>query len=1175
MAVTPLQVSEAFGRVAQASSVEAANILLGDELAPLFNQGASGEGFSEFESPVGDPIQIDLSFPLVTISTRDSGVVPGTYGSSAEIPFFTVDVFGRVTEAGSFSLSSLPASGPASGDLSGTYPSPTVTGLRGHVLPAVNGTPGNLRWDGIGWALDFQPYALSGHTHPYLPIDNPTFTGTMSGPALKLSDAGVGVGILSWSSQEHTAELTLENGSVLQIGKESLQWCKDGTGAGLTHGQLVYVSGSTGDNPVVRLADADDPAAYETIGMVTQPIAPNGEGFVATSISFVRGLNLSGYTVGQAVYLSTTPGAFVATAPSKPGRRVRVGFVLRAHAVQGIILLWVDRPGALRDLDDVDTSGAFLGNALTIAADGVWRPTAVLPAANPTFTGTLTGPSIRVTGLSNSFVKSDASGSLVNGTISVSDLPSHTHAYLPIGNPTFTGTLTGPTQRLEGDVHLMLSLRRPGGFTSRTHGVAFMAQTLDSTWVEFGRVMAYISSVANGAQTGGIRLSAYNAGAETMALEAGPTAVRVGAGLPLQMDATTVIDSSRNGSFAGLAASGAITANGAIVQTWGTGYKPVSIGLGSSIVAKNWPGGDTLYLFNNVYRAAGDVTKAIAGTGNCSALMLHETGGMSFSTSANPGAGATASLVEKFSVDATGALALNATTRITAGGDGRFATLRASDLSAAAVRPATIGIDGTLGAQDPATFLTTIGASSSSHTHAYLPIDNPTFTGRLSGNDVKIGSPSSGGWLQLVANSTATSAFSIDFLGGAATKRRMTVRWSDSADYFLIMSSNDDGTARQDRLIIPRSASLPIAIGGDLTATNITGSTIKVLNAVGTGSRPLVALADGTIEDESIAAFLSLIGAASASHTHSYLPISNPAFTGMLTGPDISLSGALIASQVYTSSNGSGSNVKIGDDLWIGDINQANTVGLSGVQNSTIAHIRFGSSGPTFGYNGTSFIMSNMAGSGTRFLVVGASGDISNLVYNGPWLPLSGAARVSGWVAFDAVVYPTATVNFSGYTLSQFGLYAHTAFTFSGGGITFEDTVLFGGSVSFDVTPTFTRSLTLPFVGYTAILGALGSNIYPIPVASATVYLASGSSSSHRNYSAPYLADGQIIVIHGKPYGAPINAPQLYASSGCTIYDASGTAVADDTSPISVNGVIIAQCYGGDLYILNRGDTAL
>ena len=1051
MAVTPLQVSEAFGRVAQASSVEAANILLGDELAPLFNQGASGEGFSEFESPVGDPIQIDLSFPLVTISTRDSGVVPGTYGSSAEIPFFTVDVFGRVTEAGSFSLSSLPASGPASGDLSGTYPSPTVTGLRGHVLPAVNGTPGNLRWDGIGWALDFQPYALSGHTHPYLPIDNPTFTGTMSGPALKLSDAGVGVGILSWSSQEHTAELTLENGSVLQIGKESLQWCKDGTGAGLTHGQLVYVSGSTGDSPVVRLADADDPAAYETIGMVTQPIAPNGEGFVATSISFVRGLNLSGYTVGQAVYLSTTPGGFVATAPSKPGRRIRVGFVLRAHAVQGIILLWVDRPGALRDLDDVDTSGAILGNALTISADGVWRPTAVLPAANPTFTGTLTGPSIRVTGLSNSFVKSDASGSLVNGTISVSDLPSHTHAYLPISNPTFTGRLSGNDVKIGGGTTsgwLQLIANNTGSGTLNVDflGGASSNRRMTFRWSDSLDNLNIMTSNDDGSARLD-RVLIPRSSALPIAVAGG---FNVSTG-DLSVGGVAISDSSRNGSFAGLTASGTLKAASTVSATsfqWAPNAAEGVSFFGSTSSANDGAGYHSLVLHSNDSEAAGrslgNVTfgqKVSGKSGSYPGLKAFIRGETYGSGGSVGGFGGRVLIVARGDneslpsdiasfdktkvVLATGIpLYQGATERVTAGGDGRFSSLRASSLSAAAVRPATIGTDGTLGTQDPATFLTTIGA-------------------------------------------------------------------------------------------------------------------------------------------------------ASASHTHPYLPISNPAFTGLLTGPDISLSGALIASQVYTSSNGSGSNVKIGDDLLIGDINQANTVGLSGAQNSTIAHIRFGSSGPTFGYNGTSFIMSNMAGSGTRFLVVGASGDISNLVYNGPWLPLSGAARVSGWVAFDAVVYPTATVNFSGYTLSQFGLYAHTAFTFSGGGITFEDTVLFSGSVSFDAAPTFTRSLTLPFVGYTAILGDLGSNIYPIPVASATVYLASGSSSSYRNYSAPYLADGQIIVIHGKPYGAPINAPQLYASSGCTIYDARGIAVADDTSPLPVNGVIIAQCYGGDLYILNRGDTAL
>lgn len=47
--------------------------------------------------------------------------------------------------------------------------------------------------------------------------------------------------------------------------------------------------------------------------------------------------------------------------------------------------------------------------------------------------------------------------------------------------------------------------------------------------------------------------------------------------------------------------------------------------------------------------------------------------------------------------------------------------------------------------------------------------------------------------------------------------------------------------------------------------------------------------------------------------------------------------------KLYTTNNGAGTNVKIGDDAWIGDVNIANVMSVKGVQDPTKGGIVFGS----------------------------------------------------------------------------------------------------------------------------------------------------------------------------------------------------------------------------------------
>jgi len=70
------------------------------------------------------------SYPNPTIAA--SGVTAATYGSTTTVPQIAISAEGRVTTATSVAIAfpaSLPPSGTASGDLTGTYPGPTIAAL--------------------------------------------------------------------------------------------------------------------------------------------------------------------------------------------------------------------------------------------------------------------------------------------------------------------------------------------------------------------------------------------------------------------------------------------------------------------------------------------------------------------------------------------------------------------------------------------------------------------------------------------------------------------------------------------------------------------------------------------------------------------------------------------------------------------------------------------------------------------------------------------------------------------------------------------------------------------------------------------------------------------------------------------------------------------------------------
>lgn len=845
---------------------------------------------------------------------------------------------------------------------------------------------------------------------------NPTATGTVTADAFRVSPtAGVtssSVGTFFWDAADHTVSLVLENGSELQLGREAVQWCKNSTGTPIQNGSLVYVAGATGDNPTISLASATlGGGTGNAIGMATQTIAGNGEGMVATNISFVRGLDTSLHAPGTRLWLSTTAGQWSSTPPARPNHRVQIGFVLRQHANQGIVLLWIVRYPGLSEISDADTTGATTGQGLLYGADGVWRPGAVLalgetsiaayrgdrgkiaydhsqltaanphgttaaqvgaaptvhthaaddvtsgvfnearipalptsritgldttlagksdtghthaylPINNPEFTGDLYGAgsvvwrsagatSFSVMGSAVDFVvraledngtlrdyplvinravgakisigasgglrpvelggnltvgvagsenvdietalnvKSgytssvrhkiagstrwteqlyqgatfrwaahDDNGAVIDypltmtraaggemlwggsarptrfmgtvrsvgavtvdtlvgtgnralvgsatgviqaqdaatfrstiGAAAAADLPN----YLPVNNPTFTGTLTGPTATLSGSAQEALRLRRSGATFGLVYGVDFQGQTDDLTWVNYARLQARLASTANGAQTGNLRMIVYEAGASKIVLDATPSLVSLGTGVGLAFDGNTVVDSSRNGSFAALTASGATT-----VTRFGVLRDRTSN-----------PAHGALY-----------PTDVTPGTSNY-AMLVYDDGtitALQASSSVSLAIGAATKLTATASAVNLGSaveLQQNGTVRITASGDGRFASLRSDGAAGAGTRPAVVSADGTLGAQTAAAFRDTIGA---------LP--SITLTGAVDANSINGGAAcvvsfdNVASWTNFPGEFTGTEGCSLlQLVGGDAGNGPLTTQLLFSTRY--------------------------------------------------------------------------------------------------------------------------------------------------------------------------------------------------------------------------------------------------------------------------------------------------------------------------------------------------------------------------------------------------------
>jgi hypothetical protein len=173
------------------------------------------------------------------------------------------------------------------------------------------------------------------------------------------------------------------------------------TGATLTKGTVVYISGASGNKATVSKAICtSDATSAQTFGLIFADISNNNNGYAILS-GDLAGLDTSAFAAGTQLYLSpTTAGAYTSTKQYAPNHLVYIGVVTRSHVNQGSIEVRIQNGYEMDELHNVSAQSPSNGQTLVYnTSTSLWETSDTFTSAKIISVTDNTNAALRITQL--------------------------------------------------------------------------------------------------------------------------------------------------------------------------------------------------------------------------------------------------------------------------------------------------------------------------------------------------------------------------------------------------------------------------------------------------------------------------------------------------------------------------------------------------------------------------------------------------------------------------------------------------------------------------------------------------------------------------------------------------------------------------------------------------------